>query len=164
MLSELTSGTAPDRQIPPEFEVIIIGSGFGGLGTAIKLREAGIDSFVVLERAADVGGTGRDNSYPGCACDVQSHLYSFSFEPNPDWSRLFAPQAEILTYLRKCADKYDVRRYIRFGEAGVRAEYDDVAAKWSVRTSSGAVYRARVVVSATGPLSNPAYPDLPGLE
>jgi cation diffusion facilitator CzcD-associated flavoprotein CzcO len=147
-----------------EFEVIIIGSGFGGLGTAIKLRAAGVESFVVLERGSDVGGTWRDNDYPGCACDVQSHLYSFSFEPNPGWSRLFAPQAEILAYLQRCADKYDVRRYIRCGESVARAEYDEAAAKWVVRTSSGAVYRARVLVSAMGALSNPAYPDLPGLE
>src|SRR5262252_735130 len=140
MLSELTSGTAPDRQIPPEFEVIIIGSGFGGLGTAIQLREAGIDSFVVLERGTDVGGTWRDNDYPGCACDVQSHLYSFSFEQNPNWSRLFAPQKEILSYLQHCADKYDVRRFMKFGECVVRAEYDDARAEWTVRTSAGSVY------------------------
>src|SRR5215475_5275157 len=106
MLSEQTSPASAREEKPSNFEVIIIGSGFGGLGTAIKLREAGIDSFVVLERGSDLGGTWRDNDYPGCACDVQSHLYSFSFEPNPKWSRMFAPQAEILDYLRHCADKY----------------------------------------------------------
>src|SRR5882724_6602949 len=137
MLSEAARRGTTGSEIPLEFDVIVIGSGFGGLGTAIKLREAGIHSFVVLERGADVGGTWRDNDYPGCACDVQSHLYSFSFEPNPGWSRLFAPQAEILSYLRRCADKYEVRDRIRFGESVVRAEYDKSAAQWKVRTSSG---------------------------
>jgi cation diffusion facilitator CzcD-associated flavoprotein CzcO len=164
MLSEGDRRGRAASEIPVEFDVIVIGSGFGGLGTAIKLREAGISSFVVLERGTDVGGTWRDNDYPGCACDVQSHLYSFSFEPNPGWSRLFAPQAEILSYLQRCADKYEVRDSIRFGECVLRAEYDAAAARWNVRTSSGTVYRARALVSAMGALSNPAYPDIPGLE
>jgi cation diffusion facilitator CzcD-associated flavoprotein CzcO len=163
MLSELDQIPSSGENAT-EFDVLIIGSGFGGLGTAIKLREAGVESFVILERASEVGGTWRDNNYPGCACDVQSHLYSFSFEPNPDWSRQFAAQAEIFSYLRGCADKYDVRKQIRFGESVVRAEWEESAAKWVVRTSSGSVYRARVVVSAIGALSNPAYPDLAGLE
>jgi len=164
MLSEQASPASVRQENVNRFEVIVIGSGFGGLGTAIRLREAGIDSFVVLERGADVGGTWRDNDYPGCACDVQSHLYCFSFEPNPEWSRLFAPQQEILSYLRRCADKYDVRRSIRFGECVVRAEYDDARSEWTVRTSSGSTYRARALVSAMGALSNPSYPDIPGLE
>jgi cation diffusion facilitator CzcD-associated flavoprotein CzcO len=164
MLSGEVLPAAVPQENPSNFEVIIIGSGFGGLGTAIKLREAGIDSFVVLERGSDVGGTWRDNNYPGCACDVQSHLYSFSFEQNPNWSRLFAPQKEILSYLQHCADKYDVRRFVRFGECVVRAEYDDARAEWTVRTSSGAVYRGKALVCALGALSNPAYPDIPGLE
>ena len=88
----------------------IVGSGFAGLGMAIRLREAGIDDFVVLEKADDVGGTWRDNSYPGCACDVPSHLYSFSFAPNPDWTRTFSPQPEIRDYLRGCAERYGVMR------------------------------------------------------
>jgi cation diffusion facilitator CzcD-associated flavoprotein CzcO len=164
MLSEESSAPSAKQEKPSKLDVIIIGSGFGGLGTAIKLRAAGNDSFVVLERAMDLGGTWRDNDYPGCACDVQSHLYSFSFERNPDWSRLFAPQREILSYLQHCADKYDVRRFIRFGECVVRAEYDDARAEWTVRTSAGSVYRAKALVCAIGALSNPAYPAIPGLE
>jgi cation diffusion facilitator CzcD-associated flavoprotein CzcO len=161
MLSELV------RQKPEsieDFDVVIIGSGFAGLGMAIKLRAAGVTSFVILERGKDVGGTWRDNDYPGCACDVQSHLYSFSFEPNPRWSRMFAPQAEIFSYLRHCADKYDVRRHVRFAENVERAEYDERRAAWMVRTSTGAVYRAKALVSAIGALSNPSYPDIAGLE
>ena len=164
MLSEQASAPSIRQENSNKYDAIIIGSGFGGLGAAIKLKEAGIDSFVVLERGSDLGGTWRDNDYPGCACDVQSHLYCFSFEPNPSWSRLFAPQNEILAYLRHCADRYDVRRFIRFGECVVRAEYDDARAEWTVRTSAGAVYRGKVLISAMGALSNPAYPDIPGLE
>ncbi|HEX4339219.1 MAG TPA: NAD(P)/FAD-dependent oxidoreductase [Polyangiaceae bacterium] len=164
MLSESISPPSAGHENSSKFDVIVIGSGFGGLGTAIKLQEAGIRSFVVLERGTDVGGTWRDNDYPGCACDVQSHLYSFSFEPNPGWSRLFAPQREIFSYLRRCADKYDVRKYVRFGESVVRADYDDARAEWTVRTSSGSVFRGKALISAMGALSNPAFPDLPGLE
>src|SRR5260221_2748404 len=98
------------------FRIAIIGSGFGGLGAAIRLKQQGITDFVLLERASDVGGTWRDNSYPGCACDVQSHLYSFSFAPNPDWSRSFSPQAEILAYLRRCADRFGILPRVRFNQ------------------------------------------------
>src|SRR2546423_15705837 len=100
MLSEVTSERLRPAENVNDLGAIIIGSGFGGLGMAIRLRQAGLTSFVILERGTEVGGTWRDNDYPGCACDVQSHLYSFSFEPNPKWSRMFAPQAEILAYLR----------------------------------------------------------------
>ena len=103
---------APDT---PEFEVAVIGAGFSGLCMAIQLKLAGIDSFAVFEKALDIGGTWRDNLYPGCACDVPSHLYSYSFEPNPNWSRMFAPQGEIWSYLRRCADKYGVLPHMRFG-------------------------------------------------
>src|SRR5579862_9697802 len=96
-------------------DIAIIGTGFAGLGMAIRLRQTGVTDFVVLEKAASVGGTWRDNHYPGCACDVQSHLYSFSFEPNPDWSRMFSPQPEIWAYLQRCAKKYGVEPYIEFG-------------------------------------------------
>ncbi len=96
------------------FNVAIIGTGFGGLGMAINLKKSGENDFVVLERADGVGGTWRDNHYPGAACDVQSHLYSFSFEPKHDWTRKFAEQPEIRGYLNECADNYDVRKHIRF--------------------------------------------------
>ena len=148
----------------PRRHVIIVGTGFGGLGMAIKLRERGFDSFTVLERASDVGGTWRDNTYPGAACDIPSHLYSFSFEPNPRWSRMFGLQAEILDYLRHCADKYGVRAHVRFGTEVASATWHDDRALWEVHTSKGESLWARAIVSATGGLSRPSYPDIPGLE
>src|SRR3954464_8167435 len=96
-----------------QFEVIVIGTGFSGLGMAIRLKQAGINDFLILEKDDGVGGTWRANHYPGAACDVQSHLYSFSFEPNPRWTREFAPQREILAYLEHCADKYHLRQHLR---------------------------------------------------
>ncbi len=131
---------------------------------AIRLKQAGVDSFVVLERGNDVGGTWRDNRYPGCACDVPSHLYSFSFELDPDWSRMYATQPEIQAYLQRCADEYGIRPHIRFGANVVEAAYDDAAAGWTVRTADGRELRARVVVSAMGGLSRPHVPGLPGIE
>jgi cation diffusion facilitator CzcD-associated flavoprotein CzcO len=148
-----------------EVQVAVIGTGFSGLGMAIKLKQAGIDSFVVLEKADTVGGTWRENTYPGCACDVQSHLYSFSFEPNPSWSRMFAPQAEIREYLERCATKYGIRPHIRFNSAMTHAEFDEDAGVWRVEVNGGEdVISARAVVNAMGPLHRPAYPELPGLE
>jgi cation diffusion facilitator CzcD-associated flavoprotein CzcO len=145
-------------------QVLIIGSGFAGLGMAIKLREAGIRDFTILERGDSVGGTWRDNHYPGCACDVQSHLYSFSFEPNPEWTRMFARQPEIRAYLEKCADKYDLRRHIVFGANVQSARYDDASSTWTVGTADGRQHTARVLVSGMGGLSNPAMPNVKGLE
>ncbi len=144
--------------------VLIIGSGFAGLGMAIRLKQAGIDDFVVLEQSSSLGGTWRDNHYPGAACDVQSHLYSFSFEPWPEWSREFAPQKEILAYLEHCADKYGVRPHIRFGARVTRARWDEAESVWEVETSDGDTIRARVLVPGCGPLSRPVMPDIPGLE
>ena len=105
--------------------VLIVGSGFAGLGMAIRLKQAGIDDFVVLEQAGDVGGTWRDNHYPGAACDVPSYLYSFSFEPNPRWSRSFGEQKEILAYLNHCADKYGLRSHLRFNTRVEGASFDE---------------------------------------
>jgi len=147
-----------------DLSVLIVGTGFSGLGMGIKLKEAGIDSFTILERANDVGGTWRDNNYPGCACDVQSHLYSFSFEPNPNWTRMFARQPEIKAYLQHCAKKYALLPHIRYDSEVVRAEYDEAAAMWTVTTRKGEVHRANVLVSGMGGLSTPAYPALEGLE
>ncbi|HEX8796153.1 MAG TPA: NAD(P)/FAD-dependent oxidoreductase [Polyangiaceae bacterium] len=143
--------------------VLIVGSGFAGLGMAIRLKQAGIDDFVVLEQASDIGGTWRDNHYPGAACDVQSHLYSFSFEPWPEWSREFAPQKEILAYLEHCADKYGIRPRIRFGARVTRARWNEDESVWEVDTSDGGTIRARVLVPGCGPLSRPVMPDIPGL-
>ena len=144
-------------------QVAIVGSGFAGLGMAIRLKRAGIDDFIILERAADLGGTWRDNSYPGCACDVESHLYSFSFALNPDWSRKFAPQAEIQEYLQRCAERFGIIPHIRFGYEVTGARWDDAAREWVVETTRGEV-RTSSLVLGNGPLSDPVIPDLPGLE
>jgi cation diffusion facilitator CzcD-associated flavoprotein CzcO len=144
-------------------QVAIIGSGFSGLGAAIRMKQEGMNDFVVLERDSEVGGTWRDNSYPGCACDVPSHLYSFSFAPNPGWSRAFSPQPEIFAYLRRCAAEYGVVPHIRFGHAVTRATWDEDAQRWRIETSRG-LFTANVMVGAAGALSEPATPKLPGLE
>lgn len=149
---------------PRALSVTIIGSGFGGLGMAIALRRAGFEDITVLEKADDLGGCWRENTYPGAACDVPSHLYSFSFEPKSDWSRRFAPQPEILDYLRHCARKYDVLRHIRFGAEVTGARFDADANRWDVTLADGAVHRTDVLVSACGQLSTPAWPRIPGLE
>lgn len=145
------------------FKVAIIGAGFAGLGTAIRLRQQGEESFVVLERAAEVGGVWRDNTYPGCACDVQSHLYSFSFAPNPDWSRRYSPQVEIWQYLRGCVERFDIRKYLRFGQELQQAAWDGETQRWRLRTSQGEL-TADILVLGAGALSEPSTPRLPGLE
>ncbi|RQQ45824.1 alpha/beta hydrolase fold domain-containing protein [Burkholderia stagnalis] len=143
---------------------IIIGAGFAGIGMAIALQREGMHDFVILERAHDVGGVWRDNSYPGAACDVPSHLYSFSFEPNPRWSRTFAPQAEIHAYLQHCARKYGLARHLRFGAEVRHARYDEPHALWRVTLADGTELSAALLVSGTGQLSRPALPTLPGME
>jgi cation diffusion facilitator CzcD-associated flavoprotein CzcO len=154
---------AATAQRTTEVGVCIVGSGFSGLGMAISLLRDGVDDFVVLERAGDVGGTWRDNTYPGCACDVPSHLYSFSFEPNPTWTRTFSPQPEIHRYLRHCAAKYGVLPHIRFHHELLDAQWDEREQRWFVETSQGD-YAARVLIAATGALSDPSVPDIPGLQ
>jgi cation diffusion facilitator CzcD-associated flavoprotein CzcO len=143
---------------------LIIGTGFSGLCMAIRLKQSGVDDFIILERAADVGGTWRDNHYPGCACDVQSHLYSFSFEPNPDWSRQFAPQPEIWAYLRRCAEKYGILPHIRYNANVVSSRFDEGTSTWVVSTEDGREFQGQVLVSGAGALSNPSVPKTPGSE
>jgi cation diffusion facilitator CzcD-associated flavoprotein CzcO len=151
------AGTARDVGIA------IIGSGFAGLGMAITLKRRGESDFVVLERAGDVGGTWRDNTYPGAACDVQSNLYSFSFAPNPDWGRSYSEQPEIQAYLQGVADRFEVRRHCVFGADVTSARWDDVTRRWLVSTAAGD-FRARVLVSAAGALADPTFPDIAGLD
>ncbi|HET6339745.1 MAG TPA: NAD(P)/FAD-dependent oxidoreductase [Polyangiales bacterium] len=146
-----------------EIDILIVGAGFAGLGMGIRLRQAGLDNFLILEQASGLGGTWNDNRYPGAACDVPSHLYSYSFENNPNWSRDFAGQAEILTYLERCADKYGVRPHMRFRRKVVGARFDEGRGTWSVQTEDGRTYTARVLVSSCGILNKPSYPQLPGL-
>ena len=147
--------------------IVIVGAGFGGIGMGIALKQAGFHDFVILDKGDDLGGTWRDNQYPGCACDVPSPLYSYSFELNPSWSRLFAPQQEIWDYLRMCARKYGLDEHIRYGCTVERMDWDDGARRWNIETVEGGEltsYRARAVVSAAGALHLPSYPDIPGAE
>jgi cation diffusion facilitator CzcD-associated flavoprotein CzcO len=151
---------AVDTEPATSVDIAIIGAGFSGLGTAIKLRERGIDDFVVLERHDDVGGTWWANTYPGCACDVPSHLYSYSFAPNPEWTQTYSPQPEIRAYLQRCAREHDLYRSIRLGTTVTAAAWDDEAGRWELQTSAGPV-RARVLIAGMGPLTEPSLPDLP---
>jgi cation diffusion facilitator CzcD-associated flavoprotein CzcO len=143
--------------------IAIAGSGFGGLGLAIRLLQRGERDFQVFERAGDVGGVWRDNTYPGCACDVQSHLYSFSFAPNPDWSRAYSPAAEIHAYLRGCAERFGVLPFVRFDHEIRQASWDAPSRRWILETSHGR-FTADIFVGAVGALSEPALPKLSGLE
>lgn len=147
-----------------ETNVIIVGTGFSGLGMAIQLRSEGRDDFVILEKAHDVGGTWRDNTYPGCACDIQSHMYSYSFEQNPDWSRAFAPQQEIWDYLRRVAEKYDLYSHVRFGKEMTGARWDVDERCWHVSAADGTTYTGQFLVSGVGALHIPQTPDLSGIE
>jgi cation diffusion facilitator CzcD-associated flavoprotein CzcO len=146
-----------------EHEVVIVGAGFSGIGMAARLAHMGIDDYVVLDRGNDLGGTWRDNTYPGCACDVPSNLYSYSFALNPDWTRAFPPQGEIWDYMRGCVDRFDVGARLHFGRAVDEARWDEEAGRWRLRTASGHEYAAPVLVWATGSLSEPSVPDFPGL-
>jgi len=144
--------------------VLIIGAGFAGMGLAIQLQRAGISDFLLLEKASDLGGTWRDNRYPGAACDVPSHLYSFSFEPKTDWTRKFAPQTEIFAYQQHCADKYRLRPRIRFNTEVRHAQFDAEAGLWRVTCVDGAVLSAQALVSACGQLNRPLVPRIAGLD
>ncbi|MES3041410.1 MAG: NAD(P)/FAD-dependent oxidoreductase [Pseudomonadota bacterium] len=145
-------------------EVLIIGAGFGGLGTAIRLRQQGISDIVILERADEVGGTWRDNTYPGAACDIPSNLYSYSFAPNPNWSRAYSGSSEILGYACHLADSNDLRPLIRFGRTVSEAAFDETAGHWVVTTSDGESFRGRSLVMASGGLANPSLPKIPGID
>ncbi|MCJ7558558.1 MAG: NAD(P)/FAD-dependent oxidoreductase [Gammaproteobacteria bacterium] len=143
--------------------VCIVGAGFSGLALGIRLRDSGISDFLILDGGKDVGGTWRDNHYPGCACDVPSHLYSFSFEPNPHWSRKFAPQPEIWAYLQHCAKKYGLAPHIHLGRELRQANFSEELGCWQLECEDGSRYEAQVLVAAMGGLSRPAMPVLPGL-
>jgi cation diffusion facilitator CzcD-associated flavoprotein CzcO len=140
-------------------KVAIIGAGMSGLCMAAKLQDAGIDSFTIFEKADDVGGTWRDNTYPGLACDVPSRYYAYSFRPNPNWTHLLPPGPEIRDYFRQVTDERGIRPHIRFGASVTRAEYDD--GKWLL-TTAGGEQTFDVLVTATGALRLPRYPDIPG--
>ncbi|HZR34683.1 MAG TPA: NAD(P)/FAD-dependent oxidoreductase [Nevskia sp.] len=153
-----STGPAARQQPQQDVRIAIVGTGFAGLGMAVRLKQAGMEDFLILEKAGEVGGTWRDNHYPGCACDVQSHLYSFSFAPNPGWSRMFSPQPEIWSYLRKVADDHGLRPHIRFNSEVTAARWDEKAGQWQVSLGNGETVNARVLISGMGGLSRPAYP------
>lgn len=142
-------------------EIVIVGAGFAGIALAVKLREAGIDNFTILERAGDLGGVWRDNTYPGCACDVPSHLYSYSFAPNPNWSRTFGRQAEILAYLKAVANAHDVIAHVRLNTELLKAVWDEAEKRWVLQTSVGPI-TTKILVCAGGVYGKAKYPDLPG--
>ncbi|MFQ6324746.1 flavin-containing monooxygenase [Nocardia sp. CWNU-33] len=144
--------------------VIIIGSGFGGIGMAIELRRSGFDDITILERAADIGGVWRENTYPGAACDVPSPLYSFSYEPKPDWPQRYSGRAAIHDYLRGVADRHHLLERIHFGAEVTDAEFDDSTGRWTVRTADGTARTADVLIPAVGQLSRPAMPNIPGID
>ena len=159
-----------DHQL--DHEVVIVGSGFAGIGQAIALKRKGIDDFVILEKASSLGGTWRDNTYPGCACDIASHLYSFSYEPNPHWSRAYSPAAEIRDYLERCSTTYGIDPHLRFNRSLEAARYDEASGIWTLTIAGPDAtpgsrrheIRCRALVLALGALHEPAYPDIPGLD
>ncbi len=142
--------------------VVIIGAGFGGIGLGLKLKDAGLTDFVILEKSEAVGGVWRENRYPGAACDVPSHLYSFSFAPRADWPDKYASQADILDYLRRCADA--IAPHIHYGADVTQARWDETAACWRIETRDGRVFESQSLVTATGQLSRPTTPKIAGLE
>ncbi|WP_433606223.1 flavin-containing monooxygenase [Prescottella agglutinans] len=144
-------------------EVIVVGAGISGIGAVIRLQQMGITDVVVLEQGDSLGGTWRDNTYPGCACDVPSALYSYSFAPNGDWSRLFAGQNEIREYIERTADAHGVRARVRFGTEMLRAQWNEATRRWTLETSNG-TYTADAVIAAAGPWNQPLIPDIPGLD
>ena len=146
-----------------QYDVAIVGSGFSGLGAAIQLKRQGRDDFVVLERAEEVGGTWWANTYPGCGCDVPSHLYSFSFAPNPEWTQTYSQQPEIRDYLIQCSHSFGVRPHVRFNNELTDAKWDPETQRWQVETTGGS-YSARTLVLAAGALFEPKIPDFPGIE
>src|SRR5678816_2701545 len=159
--SRASSVPAPTG-VTPDYQAIVVGAGFSGIGAGIRLKQAGIDSFLILEKAHDVGGTWRDNTYPGVAVDITSYCYSFSFEQNPRWSRTYAPGREIQAYARHCAEKYGLRPHMRFAVAVEKAVFDADSHLWRVHTNAG-TYSARFLINATGGLTQPTEPAIEGL-
>ncbi len=145
-------------------QVIIIGAGMSGLCMGVRLKALGIEDFLILEKSAGVGGTWHDNTYPGACCDVPSVLYSYSFEPNPNWSRKYSPQGEIRAYFEHCADKYGLRERLRLSTAVSSAEFDEASGEWLVTLENGEQLRARAVVSGLGQLNIPRTPAFAGAD
>jgi len=143
-----------------KLDTIIIGAGFAGIGAAIQLKKQGLKNFLVLERKSEVGGTWRDNTYPGCACDIPSFLYSYSFELNPEWSSSFSPHYEILKYLKFCVKKYGIEEHILYKTAVEEVRFDASKGHWKVTTQAKKNFKARTLISCSGPLNEPTYPEI----
>ena len=156
-------GTAKSLAVKP-LEVLIVGAGFAGLGTAIRLRAAGVSDFAIVERGTAVGGTWRDNQYPGAACDIPSNLYSFSFAQNPEWSRGYSGSKEILQYIRALVAQHDLESTIRYSHNVEGLHFDEASGCWTVSLSGREPIVARTVVMAQGPLSNASFPNIRGIE
>lgn len=150
--------------ISEKLDVAIIGAGFAGVGAGIKMKQKGGISFKIFERSYDVGGTWRDNTYPGCACDIPSNLYSYSFEPNPEWSRAFSPHNEIHDYIKHCVNKYNIGEHIQFNTEIKKTFFDESIGCWNIQDAEGNTYLARTVISASGPLNKALYPKIKGIE
>jgi len=144
--------------------IVILGAGMSGLCMAIRLKQAGLDSFTIFEKAGGLGGTWWDNTYPGAQCDVRSHLYSYSFELYPDWTRTYAPQAEIQRYMQHCARKYGLLPHIRFNREIVAARFTAEHGLWELRTGDGEEITANIFICSSAPLSEPRYPEIAGLD
>jgi cation diffusion facilitator CzcD-associated flavoprotein CzcO len=144
--------------------VLIVGAGFSGLCMGINLLQAGMISFLIIEKSEDLGGTWWDNRYPGCACDIPSHLYSFSFAPSTEWTRMYPGQQEIHDYLKRCVERYRLGPYLRLNTRFREAIWDESEAVWNATAGDGMRIRARVLVSGMGALHVPRYPDLKGLD
>lgn len=158
--------TAAGKAAVPQVKtvpVLVVGAGCAGIGAAVRLKQQGVSDFLVLEKAGEVGGAWRDNTYPGCTCDIPSNLYSFSFAPNPDWSHVFARQPEIFDYLKQVSQDYGIRDRIRFNVEVRSARWDAADRYWRLETSDGP-YRCRVLIGGAGPLHEPKLPDVPGLQ
>lgn len=158
------SNQSPTPSHRPDHRVVIIGAGFSGINMGIRLKQQGITDFVILERAGDIGGTWRDNIYPGCACDVPSIAYSYSFAQHADWSRSFAGSAEIQDYIRRCVRRYDLAPWIRLNAGVSRASFNEGQGSWTLELDNGERISARAVVSAVGGLVNPSMPEIAGLD
>jgi cation diffusion facilitator CzcD-associated flavoprotein CzcO len=162
----LAIGATRDRSSSagPDHEVVIVGSGFSGIGAAIRLKQLGIHDFVVLEKADDLGGTWRDNDYPGLAVDMPSFIYSYPFEMSPEWSRVYPPAREIKAYTDHCADKYGIRPHLRFGRTVVQSAYDEERNVWRTEFEGGGGVVSRYFVSASGLLVRPRMPAIDGID
>lgn len=155
--------TSSDRPLHTP-SIAIIGSGFGGLGLGYYLKQAGIDTFTIFEKATDLGGVWRENTYPGAACDIPSHLYSFSFEPHYPWSYRYGHQPEILDYQRQVARKHDLNRHLRFNHEMKQADFDETRGIWTLHFADGSRFEANILVSSVGQLHRPQLPKIKGLE